>query len=93
MLLCTRSLYNDAKELAIQTHSQIMENASVFVEDAGRHRGRRAHRSRFRLEDTESLFQVKNKNIFQLMDLRLPGKRSGGVHVFHSVFQRLPQKY
>ena len=27
------------------------------------------------------------------MDLRLPGKRSGGVHVFHNVFQRLPQKH
>ena len=69
------------------------KKSGVFVEDAGRHWGRRAHRSRFRLEDTESLFQVKNKNIFQLMDLRLPGKRSGGVHVFHSVFQRLPQKH
>ena len=27
------------------------------------------------------------------MGLHLPRKRSGGVHVFHSVFQRLPQEH
>ena len=53
MLLCTRSPYNDAKELAIQTHSEIREGLHVFVEDAGRHWGRRARRLRFRLEFTE----------------------------------------
>jgi len=37
-------------------------------------------------------FEIKTY-IIQLMDLRLPGKCSRGVHVFHSVFQRLPQKH
>ena len=47
----------------------------------------------FSLGRRRIVIPIKKKNIFQLIDLRLPGKRSGGVHVFHSVFQRLPQKH
>ena len=51
--------------------------------------------------DTSGVFAWKTqihyyelkKYIIQLLDLRLPGKCSRGVHVFHSVFQRLPQKH
>ena len=34
-------------------------------------------------------FKLK-KNYIHLLDLRLPGKCAGGVHVFQGVFQRLP---
>ena len=47
----------------------------------------------FSLGRRRIVIPIKKKYIFQLIDLRLPGKRSGGVHVFHSVFQRLPQKH
>ena len=53
MLLFTRSPHNDTKELAIQSHSEIRDGSHVFVEDAGRHWGRRARRLRFRLEITK----------------------------------------
>ena len=51
--------------------------------------------------DTSRIFAWKTLNhyfeiktyIIQLMDLRLPGKCSRGVHIFHRVFQRLPQKH
>ena len=39
------------------------KKSGVFVEDAGRHWGRRAHRSRCRWDDTETLFQIE-KNIY-----------------------------
>ena len=68
------------------------EKVYVFVEDAGRRCGRRGQRSHFRLEDAKSIIQVKKKNYIHLLDLRLPGKCAGGVHVFQGVFQRLPTK-
>ena len=69
------------------------KKACVFVEDAGRRCGRRGQRSHFRLEDAKSIIQVKKKSYIHLLDLRLPGKCVGGVHVFQGVFQRLPTEH
>ena len=68
------------------------EKACVFVEDVGRRCGRRGQRSHFRLEDANSIIQIKKKNYIHLLNLRLPRNGAGGVHVFQGVFQRLPTK-
>ena len=40
------------------------EKGCVFVEDVGRRCGRRGQRSQFRLEDADSIIQIKKKIIF-----------------------------
>ena len=38
---------------------RVEKKLCVFMEDAGRHCGRRAHRSQFRLEDANSTFRIQ----------------------------------
>ena len=42
----------------------VCEKACVFAEDAGRRCGRRGQRSHFRLEDANSIIQIRKKIIF-----------------------------